>query len=111
MLTLESRGWRNTPKHRGEAMNTEPHRARPGKWTALVDDIPIPMPERQVKATVLATQAAVPNGRVLVRDHNSPDDVVIGGDETLDLAQGNVFYTLNACDVEPRQKCEAPPKL
>jgi hypothetical protein len=43
-------------------------------------------------------QASVPPGFVLVRDHNSPDDVILGDDEIVDLSKGNVFYRLAACD-------------
>lgn len=52
----------------------EPKNIRPGKWTAVVDDILVPMPQRVVKASVVTAQAAVPDGRVLVRDHNLPED-------------------------------------
>jgi hypothetical protein len=41
---------------------------------------------------------------------NSPDDVVLGEAEAVDLAQGNAFYRLRSCEVQPRGRCEAPPK-
>lgn len=81
------------------------------KWAALVDDAPIPMPRQLVKVAVIKAQAEIPSGFVLVRDYDSPDDVVLGDDETVDLAQGNVFYRLVACDVKPRGQCNTPPKL
>lgn len=84
---------------------------RPVKWAVLVDDIPVPVPQREVKATVIKTQASVPEGRLLIRDHNSPEDVILTDDEVVDLAMGNVFYTLSACDVHPRQRCHAQAKL
>jgi hypothetical protein len=76
-----------------------------------VDDEVIPMPQRKVKASVIKAQACLINGRVLVRDHNSPADVLIRDEEEVDLAQGNVFYTLESCDAQPRPACAELPKL
>ncbi len=98
-------------KNRDRYQGTEHTCARLAKWAVLVDDNAIPMPQRDVKATVIRAQACVPNGRTLIRDHNSPHDVIVQDNEIVDLAQGNVFYTLEACEVQPRQACEAPPKL
>ena len=81
------------------------------KWMALVDDEPVSMPQRVVKVSVIRAQASIPPGFVLVRDHNSPDDVLLGEDESVDLSKGNVFYRLAACDAKPREHCHAPPKL
>ncbi len=81
------------------------------KWAALVDDQPIPMPRQLVKVAVIKAQAEIPPGFVLVRDYDSPDDVVLGDEETVDLAKGNVIYRLAACDVKPRGHCNTPPKL
>ncbi len=85
-----------------------PHAA---KWAAVVDDVLVPMPRRTVPVSVLMTQASVPAGFVLVRDHNSPDDVVLPDDGVIDLADGNVFYRLERCGVQPRGKCVEAPKL
>lgn len=85
--------------------------AYPAKWAAQVDDKVIPMPERKVKVTVIKAQAGVGDDKVLVRDHNSPHDMIVGDNEVIDLADGNVFYTLATCDVQPRPGCEEPPKL
>ena len=81
------------------------------KWAAQVDDQPIPMPRQLVKVAVIKAQAEIPPGFVLVRDYDSPDDVVLGDEETVDLAQGNVFYRLAVCDAKPRVDCKTPPKL
>ena len=81
------------------------------KWAALVDDELIPMPQQLVKVAVIKAQAEIPPGFVLVRDYDSPDDVMVGDEEVLDLAKGNVFYGLKACDEKPRGHCHAPPKL
>ena len=83
----------------------------PAKWAALVDDEVLPMPKQRLKASVIKAQGSVNDGRVLVRDHNSPSDVVIRDEEDVDLAQGNVFYTLESCDVQPRPVCTESPKL
>jgi len=84
---------------------------RPAKWAALVEDTPIPLPERRVKASVIKAQASVPEGRTLVRDHNSPDDVIVHDADLIDLAEGNVFYTVEECEARPRGHCTAPAKL
>ena len=83
----------------------------PAKWAALVDDRVVWAPQRTVPAAVLRTQGGVAGGRVLVRDHNSPDDVVLGDGDAVDLAAGNVFYTLGQDEVQPRGTCELPAKL
>lgn len=90
--------------------STEPHGAAP-KWAALGNDVVVPLPQRHVKVAVVRTQAQIPEGHVLVRDHNSPHDLVLADDQVIDLAEGNVFYSLAACDVCPRQECSSPAKL
>jgi hypothetical protein len=84
---------------------------QPAKWAALVDDKLIPMPQREVRVTVIREQACVSDGTTLIRDHNSPHDVVVADNETVDLAHGNVFYSLSGCEVQPRPACAEPPKL
>jgi hypothetical protein len=81
------------------------------KWSALVDDEVIPMPNQKVRARVIKAQASVVESHVLVRDHNSPNDVVIDDDVEVDLSGGNVFYTLARCDAQPRRACNEPAKL
>jgi hypothetical protein len=80
------------------------------KWAATVNDELIPMPQQHVKVRVIREQAAVGDD-TLVRDHDSPNDVLLRDEETIDLAKGNVFYTVKRCDVKPREHCEAPAKL
>jgi len=81
------------------------------KWVALVDDEPIPMPGQVVKTDVIKAQAEIPPGFALVRDYDSPDDMVLADDEVVDLAEGNVFYRLEACETKLRGHSNAPPKL
>ncbi len=69
------------------------------------------MPRFGVTAHLLRTQAAVPAGRLLLRDHNSPFDPVIGDDAQLDLREGNVFYTTDTKPSRDGAACDAPPKL
>ena len=81
------------------------------KWNVLVDDVVVPVPHRKVKVRVIRSQANAPEGFVLVRDHNSPHDVILSDDQEVDLADGNVFYQLAACDVHLRPGCDVPAKL
>ena len=81
------------------------------KWRVLVDDVGVPMPQRVVPVAVIKAQGGISDEFVLVRDHNSPYDKVLDDDESVDLKDGNVFYTLRRCDVQPRGHCDAPAKL
>ena len=81
------------------------------KWAAVVDDTSLPMPQQHVAVSVIKAQAGLSPDFVLVRDHNSPEDVVLDDNGSVDLAAGNVFYRLRRCEVEPRGTCHAPPKL
>lgn len=87
-----------------------PHASQP-KWCGLVNDTIIPAPQRRICSSVLRAQAGVPANHALFRDHNSPQDVVIGPNVEIDLALGNVFYSrLDQCNrLEP--SCETPAKL
>ncbi|PQO28912.1 hypothetical protein [Blastopirellula marina] len=86
---------------------------RPGnpKFSVVIDDIGYPAPRRKVKTSVLKAQAGIGSDDALVRDHNSPNDVVLADDQELDLASGNVFYTLSKCEIQPRDNCHTPPKM
>lgn len=93
------------PPPRGDARVANP------KWAALLNDIVVPAPQQRIPATLLRSQAGVGDDLALVRDHNSPDDVIIHDDDTIDLAKGNVFYTLSRHQAGNRGRCQAPPKL
>lgn len=69
------------------------------------------MPQREVPVAVIRAQAGVGQDLLLVRDHNTPNDVVLDDGATVDLRDGNVFYTLRRCDVQPRGECREPAKL
>ncbi len=83
----------------------------PAKWFFTVGDVRIPAPRRQISEAIIRAQASVPADRVIVREHNSPSDEVIADGAPVDLARGNVFYTVPRCEVRPAAPCEAPPKL
>jgi hypothetical protein len=72
------------------------------KWMALVDDEPVSVPQRHVLVEVIKSQAGVPCDSSLVRDFNSQNDPALNDQDAIDLADGNVFYRLRACDQRPK---------
>lgn len=95
-----------------EGLAEDAQSCRPApKWAALIDDAMVPSPQREIRASVLLTQAGVGPGKVLVRDHGGEEDVAIGQDEVIDLARGNVFYVVPACDAPSKRHCHKPAKL
>lgn len=104
----------NAPKgmSQAEVSAEQSQNCRPApKWAALVDDEPIPMPQRHVKVAVIKAQAEILPGFALVRDYDSPHDTALPDDEIVDLAKGNVFFRLETCNAKPHGHCDAPPKL
>ncbi|EGF25983.1 hypothetical protein [Rhodopirellula baltica] len=83
----------------------------PPKFAVVIDDVPYSVPRPQVSVSVLKSQAAIPDADVLVRDHNSPHDVVMDDDQMVEVAMGNVFYTQSKCDLQPRDRCSSPAKM
>lgn len=83
----------------------------PAKWFFTIDDKRVPAPRQQISESIIRAQASVPADRVIVRDHNSPGDQVIGDHSPVDLAQGNVFYTVARCEARPPAPCGMPAKL
>lgn len=81
------------------------------RWNGLVDDVLVPLPRRLVNAQLVLDQSGTKPGFLLVRDHNSPDDQVFAPEDEIDLAEGNVFRTIPACEGTPNGRCKAPPKL
>src|SRR6266446_9692079 len=81
------------------------------KWAITVDDEVVPMPQRVVRVALVKAQAEVQPQLALFRDHNSPHDMLLRDEDSIDLAQGNVFYTREACVSKPSSSCEAPAKL
>jgi hypothetical protein len=91
-----------------DAASREKHRGKP-KWFAQIDDKIVAVPDATVAVSVLKTQAGVADGHVLVRDHNSQNDVVLDGG-VVDLREGNVFYSIPAEQVGERTVCRVPAK-
>jgi hypothetical protein len=81
------------------------------KWFAAVNDTNVFFPDPTTTVAVLRAQGAVPTDHRVVRDHNSPTNIVFEDEATLDLREGNVFYTVAACECTPSAKCESPAKL
>ncbi|MEI8292228.1 MAG: E2/UBC family protein [Verrucomicrobiota bacterium] len=84
---------------------------RAPKWAAVVDDNLVLLPKQHVTAEVIKQQTGTDPELVLVRDLGSTNDVPFENNAELDLAAGNVFYTLPRCEVKPASGCDAPPKL
>lgn len=81
---------------------------------ALVDDEPVPMPQRMVKVSVIRSQANIPAGVELTRDYSSPKDFVLADHSmVIDLAEGNVFYRVPECgeNFEQHRPCAKTAKL
>ena len=106
MVTTSEKGLSNTDS---EAENK--HCAAQQKWAALIEDTQVAAPQRRVPVSVLKAQGNVPPGNVLVRDRNSDRDEILDDNATVDLAEGNVFYTLPACEAKWSPSCESSPKL
>jgi hypothetical protein len=81
------------------------------KWMATVNDNVVYAPSRNVKVTVLKSQAGIASDHILVRDHGSGQDVAFGDEDILNLGEGNVFVTMPRCEHQPRGGCAAPAKL
>jgi len=90
---------------------TTPHCQPASKWLTRVNDQNVHAPSRRVKAQVLKDQGGVPADHVLVRDHESQHDVPFADDAEVDLAQGNVFFSVRRCEYEARGGCVGPAKL
>ncbi len=83
------------------------------KWAIVLGDQLLPMPRRNLVARDILDQAGVGPDFVLIRDHDSPSDVVLNDKTEVDLAQGNVFRVTPRCEVppQPQPHCTAPAKL
>jgi hypothetical protein len=100
------------PESRGGAVDEPAPPYGPAhKWAALVNYTLIPMPSRHIRVAVLRHQASIPASHALFLDHNSENDPLLVDDGTVDLAEGNVFYSASACDSHVGRHCSAPAKL
>ncbi|MDD5141786.1 MAG: E2/UBC family protein [Verrucomicrobiales bacterium] len=95
----------------GDAVAEHAQNCHPApKRAIVVNDQLLPMPNRFVKVAAIKEQASIPKDHALIRDHNSPHDVIMPENGTADLAEGTVFYSVPACEVKPRPVCDAPAK-
>lgn len=81
------------------------------RWFALINDRVIIAPRPVVPVAVLRALAGIPADQVLVRDHGSPNDVVLDDGATVDLNDGNVFYTRARCDATLSSACGSPGRI
>ena len=81
------------------------------KWAARIEDQLVLSPARKVKVVVLKEQARIAPDNVLIRDFDGPGDVALKDDEVIDLANGNVFYAVPACEVPAGCGGHKGPKL
>ena len=81
------------------------------KWAAVVNDQLFPMPRRQLATRDILDQASAGKEFVLVRDHGSPNDVVLDDNAIADLAHGNVFRVIPRCEAGPQEHCTSRAKL
>lgn len=81
------------------------------KQAALIGDKLFPMPRCKLAARDILDQAGVGRDFVLVRDHGSPNDIILIDDTLMDLAEGNVFRIIPRCETTPQAPCTGPAKL
>ena len=81
------------------------------KWALVLNDSRFPMPRAVVSEELVREQACVPDGYLLVRDHNSPHDPVIRRGADIDLREGNVFKLVKESDAVLDDNCQSPAKL
>lgn len=81
------------------------------KWAALIGDRLFPMPRRKLTARDILDQSGHGRELVLVRDHETQNDVPLADDATVDLAEGNVFRAVPRCEAGPQPACIGAPKL
>jgi hypothetical protein len=82
------------------------------KWAVIANDTLIPMPGQHVREAAIREQAGIQGDQALLRDHNSNHDPVMPEGGMIDLAEGNVFYSVPKAESEkPWSACAAPAKL
>ncbi len=81
------------------------------KWAAVVEDKFVLAPQQRVEVQVLKDQAGIISGQVLVRDLGGEHDIALKDDQIVDLAEGNVFYSVDECDAPKPTGQHASPKL
>lgn len=101
----------NNPPVCVESAEQLPPKGQPAsKWLTQINDQNVHSPSRHVKAHVLKDQGNMPADHVLVRDHGSQHDVALADTDVIDLADGNVFFTVPRCDYKPKGGPVGPAK-
>ena len=100
-----------TQPGRADATAEHQHCRPQPKWAAAIEDQYIPSPQRKVKVRVLKDQANIVPGNVLVRDQDGENDVALNDEQVIDLADGNVFYAVPACEARTLSTRDQIPKL
>ena len=80
----------NSTGHSNAVADSTPNCHPAYKWVAVLNDRLLPMPRRMVLAKDIKHEAGIGEGFLLVRDYNSPRDVVFRDDAEIDLADGNM---------------------
>lgn len=81
------------------------------KWAALINDRLFPMPRRKLTARDILDQSGHGQDVVLVRDHETRNDVPFADNAEVELAEGNVFRGIARCDAGPQPSCTGAAKL
>jgi hypothetical protein len=81
------------------------------KWAALIGDRLFPMPRRKLTARDILDQSGHGQDVVLVRDHETRNDVPFADGTEVDLAEGNVFRVVARCEAIPQAPCSGAAKL
>lgn len=81
------------------------------KWAALIDDRLFPMPRRKLTSRDILYQSGHEQNVVLVRDHETRNDMPFTDGGEVDLAEGNVFRVISLCEASPQLACAGAAKL
>src|SRR4051812_32899596 len=82
----------------------------PPKWAVVINDQLFPMPRQVLTARDILDQSGIGKEFLLVRDHASPNDVIFGDDDEVNLGLGNVFRVIPRCEAGPQDRCTQPAK-
>jgi hypothetical protein len=91
--------------------STLPGSCPQAKWGAIVNDTLVWTPDNRIHMVTLREQTGIPSDHRVFRDQNSEDDPMMPEEGTIDLKEGNVFYSEPDCESDTRPTCKAPPKL
>lgn len=88
------------------------HNCHPAsKWATLIGDRLFPMPRRKLTARDILDQSGHGHEVILVRDHETRNDVPFADDAAVDLAKGNVFRAVPRCEAAQQPQCTGAAKL